>query len=214
MIQLKIVIGSTRPGRAADKLMPWLLDRAREHRDFEVELLDLRDWPLPFFAETAATVGDPASPTYSQPLVRQWNLEIAKADALLFVTPEYNHSLPGVLKNAVDTVFASYALRNKPAGFVGYSGGATAGVRAVEHLAQVCVEAEMVPLRDTVLFPMVHQAFGADGQPKDPLATVRLQILLDDLAWWGALLKAARPTQLPPGKLRISKAMAAKLLPR
>jgi NAD(P)H-dependent FMN reductase len=208
MLKLKIILGSTREGRAADKLMPWLLERTRGHAAFEVELLDLRDWPLPFFAENGATVGDPMNPTYSAPVVREWNHKIAEADALLFVTPEYNHSVPAVLKNALDSVFVSYALRNKPAGFVGYSGGATAGARAVEHLAQICFEAEMMPLRDTVLFPSVHQAFGPDGQPRDPLNDARLVVLLDDLEWWGALLKAARPTHLPPGKIRISKAIA------
>jgi NAD(P)H-dependent FMN reductase len=210
MLNLKIILGSTRPGRAADKLMPWLLEQTRQHAAFEMELLDLRDWPLPFFAETAATVGNPADPTYSQPVVRDWNRKMAEADAILIVSPEYNHSVPAVLKNALDSVFASYALRNKPAGFVGYSGGNTAGARAVEHLAQICFEAEMMPLRDTVLFPAIHQAFDADGRPKDPLVDARLTVLLDDLEWWGALLKAARPTQPLPGKIRISKAMAKK----
>ncbi len=207
MLKLKIILGSTREGRAADHLMPWLLETTRRHPELEVELLDLRDWPMPFFAETSASVGNPADPTYSQPIVRQWNQKMAEADALLIVTPEYNHSVPAVLKNALDNVFASFALRNKPAGFVGYSGGNTAGARAVEHLAQICFEAEMMPLRDTVLFSNVHQAFGTDGRPKDPVADARLGVLLDDLAWWGALLKGARPTQLPPGKVRILKAM-------
>jgi NAD(P)H-dependent FMN reductase len=210
MLALKIVLGSTRPGRAADKIMPWLLERTRQHGGFEVELLDLRDWPLPFFSETAATVGDPVNPTYSQPVVREWNQKMAAADALLFVTPEYNHSVPAVLKNALDSVFVSYAMRNKPAGFVGYSGGVSAGVRAVEHLVQICFEAEVMPLRDSLLFPMVQQAFGEDGLPKSPLASASLQVLLDDLAWWGAVLKAARPTQLIPGKMRIRSLMAPK----
>ena len=209
-LKIAIILGSTRPGRAADKLMPWLLQRTRGHAAFEAELLDLRDWPLPFFAETIATVGDPANPTYSQPVVRDWNHKMADADAILIVTPEYNHSVPAVLKNALDSVFVSFALRNKPAGYVGYSGGHTGGARAVEHLAQICFEAEMMPLRDVVLVPAVHQAFDADGRPMDPALDARLVVLLDDLEWWGALLKGARPTQLPPGKIRVSKAMAKK----
>jgi NAD(P)H-dependent FMN reductase len=210
MLKLQIILGSTREGRAADRLMPWLLETARKHGKFEVELLDLREWPLPFFAETMATVGDPANPTYSQPIVQKWNRKIGEGDAFVIVTPEYNHSVPGVLKNALDSVFLSFALRNKPAAFVGYSGGTVAGARAVEHLVHICFEAEMVPLRNSVLLPMVHQAFEADGRPKNPMSTASLEILLDDLAWWGDLLKIARRTQLPTGRSRLMKATAAK----
>jgi NAD(P)H-dependent FMN reductase len=207
MLKLQVIVGSTREGRHADAILRWVTPIATAHGAFGVEVLDLRDWPLPFFAETMATLGDPSNPTYSVPMVRAWNHKMAEADVLLFVTPEYNHSVPGVLKNALDSVFASFALRNKPAAFVGYSGSSTAGARAVEHLAQICFEAEMVPLRDVVLIPNVHQAFEPAGRSRDPFNDVRLQVLLDDLEWWGALLKGARPTQLPPGKVRILKAM-------
>jgi len=87
MLDLKIIVGSTRPGRAAD----------------------LRDWKLPVFTETFASVGDPANPSFSAPVVRQWNQKVAEGDAYLFVTPEYNHSVPAVLKNAIDSVFATFA---------------------------------------------------------------------------------------------------------
>jgi NAD(P)H-dependent FMN reductase len=205
MIDLKVILGSTRQGRAADHIMPWLLERVRQHGQLNAELLDLRDWPLPFFSETMASIGDMANPIYSQPIVHKWNKKIGEGDAFLFVTPEYNHSVPGVLKNAVDSVFVSFALRNKPAGFVGYSGGSVGGARAVEHLVQICFEAEMVTLRNTVLFPMIHQAFGPDGQPNNPAAAPSLAATLDDLAWWGGLLKTARPTQLPPARLRAKR---------
>jgi NAD(P)H-dependent FMN reductase len=213
MVQLKIIVGSTRQGRAADLFLPWLLGRARGHGGFDVDLLDLRDWPLPFFAETRATVGNPADPTYSQPVVKAWNQKMADADAILFVTPEYNHSIPGVLKNALDSVFASYALRNKVAAFVGYSGGAVAGARAVEHLVQICFESEMVTLRDCLLVPRVHDAFDADHAPRDPAAQASLDVLLDNLAWWGALLKKGRETQLPPGRVRLGRALSARTQP-
>jgi NAD(P)H-dependent FMN reductase len=131
MLDLKTIVGSTRPGRAADRVVPWIVDRAKEHGAFSVEVLDLRDWPLPFFAETFATVGDPRNPAYSDPVVKRWNQRIVEGDAYLFITPEYNHSVPAVLKNALDSVFASFAFRNKPAAFVGYSGGIAAGVRAI-----------------------------------------------------------------------------------
>ena len=147
MSKLQIIIGSTRPTRAADKVAPWVIDRGVSHPAFDVEVLDLRDWPLPIFAEHLGTIGDFNDPTYSDPAVRRWNQKIKQADAYLVITPEYNHSVPGVLKNAIDNIFISFAFRNKPLVTVGYSGGIAGGVRAIEHLAQIAIEAELVPLR-------------------------------------------------------------------
>jgi NAD(P)H-dependent FMN reductase len=203
MLNLKIIVGSTRPGRAADHVIPWITGLAKQRPAFTVEVLDLRDWPLPFFAETFQTVGDPRDPSYSDPLVRRWNQRIAEGDAYLFITPEYNHSVPGVLKNAIDSVFASFAFRHKPAAFVGYSGGIAAGIRAIEHLVHIVIEAEMVPLRSTVLIPVVGAAFGQDGEPSDRGAATAAGIMLDDLAWWAAVLRRAREDNpLPPAALR------------
>jgi NAD(P)H-dependent FMN reductase len=208
MLKLQVIVGSTREGRHADAILYWLTPIATAHGAFEVEVLDLRDWPLPLFQETLATVGDFKNPTYSQPLVKKWNQKIAEGDAFLFVTSEYNHSIPGVLKNAIDSVFVSFGFRHKPAGMVGYSGGAVGGARAVEHLAQIGFEAEMHALRDTVLIGRVQEAFGKDGAPVNPTHNAALKVTLDDLAWWGELLKPARATQLPPGGFRLRAAMA------
>jgi NAD(P)H-dependent FMN reductase len=163
--KLHVIIGSTRPGRAADLVAPWVISRTRNHSGFDVEVLDLREWALPMFAETFETVGDFNDPTYSSPVVRSWNHKIAEADAFLVITPEYNHSVPAVLKNAIDSVFVSFAFRNKPVAVVGYSGGIAGGVRAIEHLAQIAIEAEMVPLRTATIIPQVFQAFTPDSQP-------------------------------------------------
>ena len=166
MKKLHIIVGSTREGRAAEPVAQWVYRRALEHGGFDVTLLDLRDWPLPMFAETMATIGDFSDPTYSEPIVRQWNRTIAEGDAFIFITPEYNHSFSGVLKNAIDNVFVSWDLRNKPAAFVGYSGGLVGGARAVEQLALVTIEAEMVPLRNSVLVGAVHAAFTTTASPQ------------------------------------------------
>lgn len=207
--RVHVVVGSTRPGRAADHVVPWVLRRVGEHDRFEPELVDLRDWPLPIFQETAATIGDIDDPTYSEPIVRAWNKKIAEADAVVFVTTEYNHSVPAVLKNAIDSVFVSFALRNKPAAFVGYSGGAVGAARAVEHLAHIVIEAEMAPLRNTVLVGGVGQAFD-DDRPRDPMTDAAMTIMLDDLAWWADVLTPARAAgQLPPGSFRMRAARAA-----
>jgi len=208
MLNLKIIIGSTRPGRAADHVIPWITAMSGEHGDFDVDVLDLRDWPLPLFAETLATVGDPRNPAFSSPVVKQWNTKITEGDAYLFITPEYNHSIPAVLKNAIDSVFTTFAFRGKPAAYVGYSGGIGGGIRAIEHLAHVAIEAEMVPLRNTVIIPSVHSALGPDGQPHDPRTSAAAKILLDDLAWWAKALQQARAAgALPPAAFRL---MAAK----
>lgn len=196
---LKIIIGSTRPGRAADLVVPWISTTAREHGAFDVDVLDLRDWQFPVFGETFATLGDPASPTFSAPVVRRWNDAIAAGGAYLFITPEYHHSVPAVLKNAIDSVFGTFAFRNKPAAFLAYSGG----IRAVEHLAHIAIEAELVPLRNTVVIPYVTAAFGPDGEPVDDWARAAAKIMLDDLAWWAAALRQARlDGPLPPAIMR------------
>ena len=203
MLNLKMIIGSTRPGRAADKVIPWITAVTPEHGAFDVEILDLRDWQLPIFGESYATIGDPRNPAFSVPEVRRWNDAIAAGDAYLFVTPEYNHSVPGGLKNAIDSVFATFAFRNKPAACVAYSGGIGGGIRAVEHLAHVAIEAELVPLRNNVVIPFVGAAFGPDGSPVDDRASAAAKIMLDDLAWWGAALQRARlDGALPPAIMR------------
>ena len=210
MSKLQVIIGSTRPTRAADRVAPWVIDRASAHPAFEVEVLDLRDWPLPMFAEHLGTIGDFNDPTYSDPVVRRWNHKIKQADAYLVITPEYNHSVPGVLKNAIDSVFVSFAFRNKPIVAVGYSGGIAGGVRAIEHLAQIAIEAELVPLRTAVVIPQVATAFDDDGQPVNPVTDISLRVALDDLAWWSSALKQARAGgELPPAAFRIQAAAAA-----
>jgi NAD(P)H-dependent FMN reductase len=209
MLNLKILVGSTRPGRSADLVLPWVLARARSHGAFDVEVIDLRDWPLPPFQEHAGSIGDINDPTYSDPIVRRWNQKMREADALLVVTPEYLHSIPGTLKNALDSVFVSFALRNKPLAVVGYSIGIAAGVRAVEHLMDVAIESEMVPLRDTVLIARVATAFDDQHAPIDPMSEVAMTVMLDDLAWWGDLLAKARADgELPPATFRVRAAMA------
>jgi NAD(P)H-dependent FMN reductase len=208
--KLQIIVGSTRPTRAADHVIPWVTARAEAHPELAPELIDLRDWPLPMFGEHAGTIGDFNDPTYSDPLVKRWNTKVKEADAYLVITPEYNHSVPGVLKNAIDNVFLSFALRNKPIAAVGYSGGIAAGVRAIEHLAHIAIEADMAPLRSSVLIPYVGSAFDPMGNPVNPMTETALAITLDDLAWWSNALSLARQAgELPPAVFRARAAAAA-----
>jgi NAD(P)H-dependent FMN reductase len=210
MYALQVIVGSTRPTRAADPVARWVMDRAERHGQFTPELLDLRDWPLPMFGEHFGTIGDMRDPTYSEPVVRRWNAKIREGDAFLVITPEYNHSLPAVLKNAIDSVWVSFAFRNKPIAAVAYSGGSTGGARAVEHLTQIGVETGAVPMQSSLTLGNVADAFDAGGNLVRPLADVQLGVLLDDLAWWaGALSRAREGGELPPAVLRVREAMAA-----
>ncbi|HUZ20531.1 MAG TPA: NAD(P)H-dependent oxidoreductase [Acidimicrobiales bacterium] len=203
MSTLQVIVGSTRPTRSADLVTPWVVERAKAHGAFDVDVIDLRDWPLPMFAEHLGTIGDFADPTYSEPIVRAWNERVKRGDAYLVVTPEYNHSIPGVLKNAIDSVFVSWALRNKPLATVAYSGGIAGGVRAIEHLAHIAIEAEMVPLKASVVIPDVTHAFDDAGQPTETMTDVALSVVLEDLAWWSDALGRARAGgELLPGVLR------------
>jgi len=210
LTKLQIIVGSTREGRAAQPVLEWITRRAEAHGAFEVEVLDLRDWPLPMFQETLATIGDRMNPTYSEPIVKAWNEKITEGDAFLFLTPEYNHSISGVLKNAIDNVFISFGFRNKVMAGVSYSGSAVGGARAIEHLAGIAVELELVTLKQSVIVSKVHQAFDEAGEPTDPTSDIALQITLDDLAWWSTALEAARAAgALPPGIRRMRDALEA-----
>jgi NAD(P)H-dependent FMN reductase len=210
MLKVKLIIGSTREGRAADLVAPWLISALKARDDFQLQVLDLRDWDLPLFRETFATIGDMQNPTFSSPIVKEWNTTIGSADAFVFLTPEYNHSLPAVLKNAIDSVFVTFGFRNKPSVCVAYSGGQTGGSRAPEHLAQIALEAEMVPLRNNVLIPFIGEAFDEAGAARNPNTNLALSILMDDLSWWGEALKSARGTKvLPPAMFRQMAAQTA-----
>lgn len=128
-VNVKIILGSTRQGRFSDKPGLWILEKAKERKDIDAELLDLRDYPLPFYNE-------PISPSvvknsaYSSEFAREWAEKIKNGDAFIIVTPEYNYGISGVLKNSLDSVYAEW--NNKPVAFVAY--GAVGGARAVEHL--------------------------------------------------------------------------------
>ena len=211
MLKLQVIVGSTRPERNADVVMRWLAPAVRAMSAFEVELLDLREWPLPIFQETIASLGDFRDPSYSEPVVKRWNHKIKEADAYLIVTPEYNHSVPAVLKNAIDSVFFSFGFRHKAVAFVGYSMGVGAGVRSVEHLNHIMLEAEAVPTRTQTLIPFVTNAFDAEGKPVSPALDVTLTVMLEDLAWMAKTLKAARAEGAPaPAGLRIRAALTKK----
>lgn len=204
-----LVIGSTRAARGADLVLPWLTETLSGDERLELEIADLRDWPLPFFQEDMFAMGDPADPTYSDPIVKRWNDTVKAAEAFIFLTPEYNHTIPAALKNAVDSIYMSNGLRNKPSAFVGYSVSPTGAVRAIEHMYQAVTTLESVPIRNGVLVGDMFNAFDNDGQPTNPMTAAAMQVMRDDLVWWGNALRGARGAgELAPYQLRIGLALA------
>ena len=143
-IKIKIILGTTRQRRFGDKPAHWISDEAKTQADVEVELLDLRDYPLPFFDEPASPMWSKGQ--YASEAVQRWADRIAEGDAFVMVTPEYNHGYPGVLKNAIDYISPEWV--NKPVAFVSYSNAGRA--RAVEQLRQVVVELQMLPIKNAI----------------------------------------------------------------
>ncbi len=180
MKKIQIIIGSTREGRVGDKVGNWLFELAQQRKDFQAELVDLKEWNLPLF-------NDPNSPgtgNYSYDYTKKWSQKISEGDAYILVTCEYNHGYPASLKNALDHLYKEW--NGKPVGFVSY-GGIAAGTRAVEQLRQVVQELHMIPSHDEVNIPFVWQAFDGEGKLKDSAALEpRAKMLFDGVV---ALLK-------------------------
>jgi NAD(P)H-dependent FMN reductase len=188
-LNIKVILGSTREGRFSDKAGAWVLAELAKDPNIQAEILDLRDYPMPFFSE-AMTPGYKSAP-YSEPNVVKWTAKIAEADAYIIVAPEYNHGYTAVLKNALDWVYQEW--NNKPVAFVSY--GSVGGGRVVEQLRQVAVELQMAPIRNAVHMTYdVVMAIGKGTPAADAFAPYaeRAQGLVQQLLWWARALKAAR----------------------
>jgi len=189
-LNLQIIIGSTRPGRFADKPVAWLVDRLSGRDGFELDVVDLRDHPLPLFdspMSPARTLRD-----YPNEAVASLGRRLDSADGYITVTSEYNHGYPASLKNAMDYVFPEF--NKKPMTFVGY--GNAGGARAIEQLRLVSVEFEMAPLRRAVhIFPDVMRPAVTSKEFTPALfesLDARLEMMIEELVWWATALKNAR----------------------
>jgi NAD(P)H-dependent FMN reductase len=140
--RIGVILGSTRPGRRGEPVARWVMDQARERRDAEFELIDLADYPLPHLDEPLP----PSMGQYQNEHTRQWSATIGRFDGFVFITPEYNHGTSGVLKNAIDYLYAEW--NNKAMGVVSY--GLVGGARAAEHLRLVAGELQMADVRTNV----------------------------------------------------------------
>lgn len=157
MPTLAIIIGSTRPGRAGLPIAQWFAERATAHGAFEIDLIDLAEVNLPMLDEP----NHPAMRQYTQQHTRDWSARIDAADAVVFVTAEYNFGYPAPLKNAIDYLWHEW--NDKPAGFVSY-GGVAAGTRAVQQLKQVITTLKMLPVVENVNIPFFAEFMGDDGR--------------------------------------------------
>ncbi|MEU9606941.1 NAD(P)H-dependent oxidoreductase [Streptomyces sp. NPDC048057] len=178
-LKLAVIVASNRSGRFAPVIVRWFLRHAQQRDDLDVTLVDLAELDLPSALGAAAPEGLAAV-----------SATLARADAFVVVTPEYNHSYPAALKSLIDWHYAQW--HAKPVAFVSY-GGVSGGLRAVEHLRQVFAELHAATVRDTVSFHNAHGDFDAEGRHKDPTGCdAAAKALLDRLTWWAHALRDAR----------------------
>ncbi|MEM3060774.1 MAG: NAD(P)H-dependent oxidoreductase [Candidatus Anstonellales archaeon] len=195
-IKIKVIIGSTRQNRFSEKPAQWIFEEIKKLKDVEAELLDLRDYPMPFFNEAISP--SMAKRQYPNEVVKEWSEKINDGDAFIIVTPEYNHGYPAVLKNAMDVIYMEW--NRKPVGFVSY--GSALGARAVEQLRQVAIELQMVPIRNSIHIPVdifFATMMGKGPQGSEMFEQMRkspmgdpVERFLNELLWWGRVLKIAR----------------------
>lgn len=185
-LRLAVLIGSVRGGRLGPTVARWAAEGAAQRADLAVDVIDLAEADLPLEMPAFGAAPPPATAA----ALARLSPRLAAADAFLVVTPEYNHSYPAALKNAVDWHREEW--QAKPVGFVSY-GGLSGGLRAVEHLRTVFAELHAVTIRDTVSFHGAGARFHSDGRPRDPDGCEpALKTLLDHLTWWAHALHAAR----------------------
>jgi NAD(P)H-dependent FMN reductase len=186
MPRLHIIVASTRPGRVGLPVAEWFRDRAVKHDGFEVELVDLAEWNLPFMDEP----NHPRLRRYTHQHTKNWSADVERADAFVFVMPEYNYGFTAPLKNAID--YLHYEWYHKPVGLVSY-GGVAAGARAAQMIKQVVTTVKMVPLFEAVTIPFVAQFLDDEGRVRaNEVMETAATAMLDELVRWTGALAALR----------------------
>lgn len=180
MLKIGIIVGSTRPGRNTIQVAEWVYALAQKRTDAVYELVDIADYNLPLLDEPVP----PAYGQYSKEHTQKWASKIASFDGFVFVTPEYNHSFSGALKNAIDFIYGEW--NNKAAGFVSF--GSASGARAVEQLRTIMAEIQVADVRAQVLLSLFtdfenFSVFKPDERHEDSVSTMLSQVV----AWSGAL---------------------------
>lgn len=184
MLKIAIIIGSTRPGRHSDAVANWVYGIAKKRNDAEFELVDIKDYNLPLLDEEIP----PSQGKYSQPHTKAWAAKIDSFDAFVFVTAEYNHSVPGALKNAIDFIYKEW--NNKAAGFVSY--GSAGGARAVEHLRHIMAEVQIADVRAQVMLSLFTDFENFSVFKPAAFHENSVNTMLDQVIAWGKALKTLR----------------------
>jgi NAD(P)H-dependent FMN reductase len=185
--RIAIIIGTTRATRFGEKAAKWIHGVAAARTDMTFELIDLREYPMPFFDEVASNMWAPSKNEVAQ----RWQKKVAEFDGYIFVTAEYNRGVPAVLKNALDYAYPEWI--RKPAAYVGY--GSVGAARSIEHLRLICVELQMAPTRTGVhIQGGDFMAVWQGGKDLKELAYLEKNSkdMLDELHWWASALMAAR----------------------
>jgi len=184
MTRIGIILGSTRPNRNGEQVAMWAYDNASRRGDAEFELVDLRDYPLPHLDEPLP----PSMGQYQNEHTKAWADKIASFDGFVIVTPEYNHSTSGVLKNAIDYLYAEW--NNKAVGFISY--GAVGGARAAEHLRLVAGELQMADVRQQVALSLFTDFENFSVFKPSDNNVAALDTLLDQVITWSNALAPLR----------------------
>jgi NAD(P)H-dependent FMN reductase len=183
-LKIAIILGSTRPGRNGQAVADWVLAQAQSRTGATYELIDLLDYPLPHLDESLP----PTMGQYAGEHTKAWAEKIAQYDGFVFVTPEYNHSTSGVLKNAIDYLYAEW--NNKAAGFVSY--GSLGGARAIEHLRGISAELQLADVRQQLSFSLFTDFENFSDFKPGPQFQEMATVLFDQLESWAAALKPIR----------------------
>ena len=187
-LKIGIILGSTRPGRNGEQVARWVLEQAQQRSDASFELIDLLDYNLPHLDEAVSA----SQGRYANEHTKVWAEKIGSLDGFVFVTPEYNHSTSGALKNAIDYIYAEW--NNKAAGFVSY--GVAGGTRAVEHLRLIVGELQIADVRAQLALSLVNDFEAYSTFVPAPQHAAGLSVVLDQLVSWSTALKSVRVEKL------------------
>jgi NAD(P)H-dependent FMN reductase len=183
-MKVAVILGSTRPGRIGEAVAEWVYGIAKKRSDAKFELVDIKDYNLPLLDEAIA----PSNDKYSKPHTKTWAAKISQFDAFVFVTAEYNHGIPGALKNAIDFLYKEW--NNKAAGFVSY--GSAGGTRVVEQLRLVMAELQIADVRAQVMLSLFTDFENFSVFKPSPFQEKAVSTMLDQVIAWGAALKTLR----------------------
>ncbi len=183
-LRVAIILGSTRPGRNGEAVAKWVYEIAKKRPDAEMEYVDIKDFNLPFLDEPIP----PSRGQYTKEHTKKWSAKIDSFDAFVFVAAEYNHGIPGALKNAIDFLYKEW--NNKVAGFVGY--GSAGGVRSVEQLRLVMAELQVATVRAQVQLSLFHDFENFSVFTPAPYQEKSVDTMLDQVMAWAGALKTLK----------------------